>query len=192
MDRIPPHDPFDAPDAEDEADTRERVLEGGEDAGDGDAPRVRRELGLDDDDSRSESTWSESSPLTEDLEDRDRRQILAFIEPDGEPPAWPPDLDLHGWESTWASIEQDAEGDPDAALSLYADLVERVVRASGYAIEDPVARQGEEPEVVVTYLAARDVAERAEVGDATRSEVEVATDDLRTVFESLLGEIRPA
>jgi hypothetical protein len=44
----PAHDPFDGPDAEDEADTRERVLEGGEDAGDGDAPRVRRELGLED------------------------------------------------------------------------------------------------------------------------------------------------
>jgi hypothetical protein len=41
---VPPHDPFDAPDAEDEADTRERVLEGGEDAGDGDTERVRREL----------------------------------------------------------------------------------------------------------------------------------------------------
>lgn len=45
---VAPHDPFDAPDAEDEADTRERVLEGGEDAGDGDSARVRRELGLDD------------------------------------------------------------------------------------------------------------------------------------------------
>ena len=44
----PKHDPFDAPDAEDEADTRDRVLEGGEDAGDGDAARVREELGLDD------------------------------------------------------------------------------------------------------------------------------------------------
>ena len=45
----PPHDPFDAPDIEDEADTRARVLEGGEDAGDGDAEEVRRELGLDED-----------------------------------------------------------------------------------------------------------------------------------------------
>jgi hypothetical protein len=44
----PKHDPFDAPDAEDEADTRERVLEGGEDAGDADAPRIRKELGLED------------------------------------------------------------------------------------------------------------------------------------------------
>ena len=45
----PKHDPFDAPDAEDEADTRERVLEGGEDAGDGDAEEIRRELGLEGD-----------------------------------------------------------------------------------------------------------------------------------------------
>lgn len=46
----PKHDPFDAPDAEDEADTRERALEGGADAGDGDAPEVFEELGLEDDD----------------------------------------------------------------------------------------------------------------------------------------------
>ena len=47
---VPPkHDPFDAPDAEDEADTRERVIEGGQDAGDGDDAEVRRELGLEED-----------------------------------------------------------------------------------------------------------------------------------------------
>jgi hypothetical protein len=45
----PKHDPFDAPDAEDEADTRERVLECGQDAGDGDDESVRRELGLEQD-----------------------------------------------------------------------------------------------------------------------------------------------
>lgn len=45
----PKHDPFDAPDAEDESDTRERVQEGGEDAGDGDVAEVREELGVDDD-----------------------------------------------------------------------------------------------------------------------------------------------
>ena len=45
----PQHDPFDVPDAEDEADTRERVLEGGQDAADGDDEEVRRELGLEED-----------------------------------------------------------------------------------------------------------------------------------------------
>ena len=41
----PQHDPFDAPDAEDEADTRESVLAGSEEAGDGDVPAVREGLG---------------------------------------------------------------------------------------------------------------------------------------------------
>jgi hypothetical protein len=50
----PQHDPFDAPDAEDEADTRERVLEGGEDAGDGDTRRVREELGEDEEEEEPE------------------------------------------------------------------------------------------------------------------------------------------
>jgi hypothetical protein len=45
----PKHDPFDAPAAEDEADARQRVLEGGQAAGDGDDEAVRRELGLDED-----------------------------------------------------------------------------------------------------------------------------------------------
>lgn len=42
----PPHDPFQAPDAEPDADTRERVLADETAAGDGDEDDVRRELGL--------------------------------------------------------------------------------------------------------------------------------------------------
>jgi hypothetical protein len=40
----PKHDPFQAPDAEPDADTRERVLADEEAAGDGEAEDVRREL----------------------------------------------------------------------------------------------------------------------------------------------------
>lgn len=42
----PEHDPFEGPDAEPEADTRERVLADEEDALDGEAEAIRRELGL--------------------------------------------------------------------------------------------------------------------------------------------------
>ena len=45
----PAHDPFEGPDAEPEADTRERVLAGEEHALDGEAEEIRRELGLEDD-----------------------------------------------------------------------------------------------------------------------------------------------
>jgi hypothetical protein len=96
----------------------------------------------------------------------------------------PPGADLHLWKSQWASIDEDADGDPDAAVSQYADLVERMLEAGGYAVRDPVARMGEEREVIETYLSARDTAERAELGDATRAEVEQAIEDLRAIFDS--------
>ena len=99
-----------------------------------------------------------------------------------------PGADLHLWESQWASIEVDAEGDPDAAVSQYADLVERMLEANGYAVRDPVVRTGEEREVVETYLSAREAAERAELGEATRGEVEQATEDLRAIFDSFASQ----
>jgi hypothetical protein len=103
-----------------------------------------------------------------------------------------PGLDLHTWESWWASIDEDAGLDPDAALSQFAELVERMLAANGYALDDPVARQGEEPEVVATYAAARETAERAELGEASRSEVEQATEDLREIFRAFVSAARPA
>jgi hypothetical protein len=96
--------------------------------------------------------------------------------------------DLHSWESQWASIASDADSDPDAALSQYADLVEQMLEANGYAVRDPVAREGEEREIVTTYLAARETAESAEVGAAARSEVVQATEDLRSIFDTFLSQ----
>ena len=96
-----------------------------------------------------------------------------------------PGANLYSWESQWASIEADAADDPDAALSQYADLVERALEGSGYAIHDVVARQGEEREVVATYLSARETAERAELGEASRRDVTAAIEDLRAIFDSL-------
>ena len=99
-----------------------------------------------------------------------------------------PGFDLHEWESRWASIEQDLEDDRDAAVSQLAELVEQVLVENGYDVTDPVSRAGDEREVVATYLSAREIAERAEVGAASRSEVELAIDDLRDVFTTLVGE----
>jgi hypothetical protein len=96
--------------------------------------------------------------------------------------------DLHAWESEWASIAEDADADPDAAVSQYADLVERMLEANGYAVGDPVAREGEEREVVATYLSARETAERAELGAASRTEVKQATEDLRSLLDGFLRQ----
>jgi hypothetical protein len=71
-----------------------------------------------------------------------------------------PGLDRHEWESRWAVLEDDARTDPEEALPELADLVEEMLVEAGYDVTDPVARAGEEREVVAEYLAARETANR--------------------------------
>ena len=96
-----------------------------------------------------------------------------------------PGQDLHEWESARASLEEEADSSPDAALSELAELVERMLVSRGYDVTDPVARAGDERDVIASYLAARETAERAELGQASRAEVETALDDLRAVFDTI-------
>lgn len=99
-----------------------------------------------------------------------------------------PGLDLHDWESAWASVEEELEADPAGALSQFADIVERMLRARGYHVDDPVALVGDEPEIVVTYRSARETTERAELGVASRADVGTAIDDLRILFDTVTTE----
>jgi len=96
-----------------------------------------------------------------------------------------PGQDLHEWMSTRASLEEEAESSPDAVLSEFAELVERMLVSRGYDVTDPVARAGDERDIVLSYLTARETAERAELGNASRGDVEAALDDLRSVFDSI-------
>jgi hypothetical protein len=96
-----------------------------------------------------------------------------------------PGLDLHEWESERASIEEDVRDDPAAGLALYLDLAKRMLTAHGYAVDDAVAREGEDPELVISYLAARETGNRAQIGDASRAEVETALEDLDSIFGAL-------
>ena len=97
-----------------------------------------------------------------------------------------PGLDLHEWETMWATVAEDRDEDPAAALSQFADIVGRMLRSRGYNVDDPVEAGGDEHEIVTTYLSARETAERAEVGSASRAEVEDAINDLEDVFDTVL------
>jgi hypothetical protein len=99
-----------------------------------------------------------------------------------------PGLDRHEWEGVWASIEDDLRDSPDAAVSQLADLVEDMLGARGFAVNDPVESLGDEAEIVHTYRSARQTAERAELGEASREDVEQAIDDLRSLYDTLLAE----
>ena len=99
-----------------------------------------------------------------------------------------PGLDLHEWETMWASVAEDRDDDPDAALSQFADIVGRMLRSRGYTVDDPVEASGDEHEIVTTYFAARETAERAGVGSASRAEVDDAINDLEDVFDTVITE----
>ena len=101
-----------------------------------------------------------------------------------------PGLDRHEWESELQALEPELEDAPVDALPELADLVERMLVARGYDVNDPVAREGEDREVVAEYLAAREVADGRERGDDGFGPGDVASaiTGLRTLAAYVLGE----
>jgi hypothetical protein len=108
---------------------------------------------------------------------------------------WPmsmqePGLDEHDWATQLESLDEDLHTDPFEALPVLADLVERILGEAGYDIGDPVAREGEEREVVAEYLAAREIADLVERanGQVSPGDVAQAISGLRAVAEFLIAE----
>ena len=99
-----------------------------------------------------------------------------------------PGLDVHVWESRWQALEEDLRAAPGEALSEAADLVEEMLIGSGYDVNDPVARVGEEREVVAAYQAAREVSDRIEAGESVDpGDVAAAIDGFRAVHDYVVA-----
>jgi hypothetical protein len=100
-----------------------------------------------------------------------------------------PGVDRHEWESELASLEDELRDSPREALPELADLVERMLLARGFSPDLP-EREGDEPELLATYRAARDVATRVELeaDDVGPGDVGQAIVDLRGLFDYLVEE----
>jgi hypothetical protein len=100
-----------------------------------------------------------------------------------------PGLNKHEWESEMASIEEDLHDDPAGALSELDDLVGRMLQETGYDVEDPVVREGEEREIVAEFLAAREIKEAYERGSEELSpgDIAAAVNDYREIFDFLVA-----
>ena len=89
------------------------------------------------------------------------------------------------------ALEEDLADDPAEGLPELADLVEQMLTESGYELADPVAREGEEREVVAEYAAARDTADRLERGaDVGPGDVAAAINGLRAIYDYIVDERR--
>jgi hypothetical protein len=101
-----------------------------------------------------------------------------------------PGLSRHEWESEWAALQEQVEESPAEALSELDDLVERMLNERGYAIDDPVAREGDEREVVAEFLAAREITRLLDEGSdgVSPGDVGAAVNGYRSVYEYLIAE----
>ena len=100
-----------------------------------------------------------------------------------------PGLDRHEWESEWASLQEQLEDSPADVLPELDDLVARMLNERGFAVDDPVASEGDEPEVLSDFLAAREITRL--VGDGAEGispgDVAAAVNGYREVYEYLIA-----
>lgn len=103
-----------------------------------------------------------------------------------------PGLDRHEWESELQALEPELADAPAEALSELADLVERMLAARGYDLNDSVVREGEDREVVADYLAAREISDGVERGadGVGPGDVASAVNALRDLAAYVLDERR--
>jgi hypothetical protein len=100
-----------------------------------------------------------------------------------------PGLDRHGWESEFQALEPELETAPIEALPELGDLVERMLSERGYDVDDPVAREGDEREVVAEFLAARETTRLVEAGaDFSPGDVAAAIAGYRGIYDYLINE----
>jgi hypothetical protein len=101
-----------------------------------------------------------------------------------------PGLSRHEWESEWASIQEQLEDSPADVLTELDDLVGRMLNERGFAIDDPVAREGDEREVLAEFLAAREITRLLDEGSdgVSPGDVGAAVNGYRSVYEYLIAE----
>ena len=100
-----------------------------------------------------------------------------------------PGLDRHEWETEWEALEPQVRDSPAEALPELDALVERMLQERGYATDDEVADEGQEPEVMSEFRSAREITRLFESGaDVSPGDAATAVQGYRTVYEHLLEQ----
>ena len=101
-----------------------------------------------------------------------------------------PGLDLHEWQTEMEALEEQLEDSPEEALPDLADLVGRIMvgRKLLTPTHEPVTAEGNDPELIDRYRAAREIATLAEAGDAAAGDVADSINSLREVYDELIVE----
>lgn len=101
-----------------------------------------------------------------------------------------PGLDRHEWQARWEQLEDDLGTSPAETLPELDRLVHEMLKARGFDVDDPVAREGDDRDVVAEFLAARDTTRLLEQGveDVSPGDVGAAVNGYRALYDFLLEE----
>jgi hypothetical protein len=101
-----------------------------------------------------------------------------------------PGLDLHEWESEWASLEDDIADSPETALPYVHELMTRMLKERAILDESLVARESADPDYIRTWAAGAElVAKLDDPGtDVEREDVVEQIENYRELFEMFLAE----
>jgi hypothetical protein len=100
-----------------------------------------------------------------------------------------PGLDLHEWETEWEALQPDLADTPAEALPELRNLVEQMLKASGFAVDDPVASEGDEPEVLLECRVATETTRAVERGDdVDPGDIADAINGLTAIYEHLVTD----
>jgi hypothetical protein len=100
-----------------------------------------------------------------------------------------PGLDRHEWETEWEQLEPDVEDSPAEALHDLDDLIARMLTEAGYPLDtaDPVDDEGVDPEVLISFYAAREITRQVERGeDVDPGDVAQAVNFYRELYAHLI------
>jgi hypothetical protein len=99
-----------------------------------------------------------------------------------------PGLDLHEWESIWADLDDAAANAPDETLPEMVRLVQQMLDERGFDLHEPITAEGEEPEILRSFLAARELVAVLDAGGEVEPEaIADAIEDVRAVHDHVVA-----
>ena len=100
-----------------------------------------------------------------------------------------PGLDLHEWESEWASLEEEMGDSPETALPYVHELITRMLRERGILDAGLAATAVADPDYVRTWQAGAELVQAADDpgADVEREDIVEAIENYRELFEALIA-----
>ena len=101
-----------------------------------------------------------------------------------------PGLDVHEWESEWASLEDEIVDSPETGLGYVHELMTRMLRERRILDDSLAVTEGADPEWVKTWEAGAELAGKLDDPDVDveRDAVLEQIANYRELFEALLAE----